>query len=132
MSHELATLAESEIDDHLDETACATHAEALLVEMDGTTAEIFSESVRSRRYAVLLGLTKAYSICVSSSARAKILEGIMSVRGYMCVSDESRQLGRMCTGAQYRSHPSLLLGQCIVKFNAVTIDPALDKNISIP
>jgi hypothetical protein len=111
MSHELATLSHSEIDDHgLDEIACAAHAEALLVEMDGTTAELFSESVRSRRYAVLVGLTKAYSRCVSSSTRAKTLEGIMSVRGYVCVSDESRQLGRMCASAE----PRMLPGWCIV------------------
>jgi hypothetical protein len=79
MSNALAALADGQGYEGCEEGVWEAHAEALLAEMDGTTAELFAEAVRSREYAVLVGLATAYGRCVSSSARAKTLEGIMSV-----------------------------------------------------
>jgi hypothetical protein len=79
MSDALAAIADGQGNEVCEDGVWEAHAEALLVEMDGTTAELFAEAVRSREYAVLVGLATAYGRCISSSARAKTLEGIMSV-----------------------------------------------------
>ena len=65
--------------DCFSESAWASNADSLLMEMDSTTAEAFSAAVRGKGYGVLLGMATVYPKCMTRTARAKIVEGIMSV-----------------------------------------------------
>lgn len=62
-----------------DEDVWVDHIDALLAEMDGTTADQFAAAVSEDECSVIVGLARLHRRCRSRAARTKCLEGIMSI-----------------------------------------------------